>query len=77
MSSPLLRQYHTLADKELEQVDGLTWERHQTTKACVLTIHYKGHTRKVFYPASPSDQYGPRKHMTDVRRTIQNLITLS
>jgi hypothetical protein len=67
--------YDEAADAELAHWSGVTWERlAQGRKALSLVVSYRGVTRKVHYPITPSDsRTGALNHVQDLRRTLRDM----
>lgn len=64
------REYEQAADAEIARWPGVIIMGREIAKHAVLILGFEDKTRKVFYPASPSDAKGSRNHAQDIRRVL-------
>lgn len=66
--------YDEAADRELARFPAVrVVARERRGKHRALVLEHAGTQRCVFYPGSPSDHLGPRKHCKDIRRVLREL----
>lgn len=68
------RDYLEATQRELENWPGASMDSAIASKHRVITIHYRGQSRKVFLAATPSDvSRGLKNHLSVVRRELAAL----
>lgn len=69
----LLKQYQLAADREVRRWPDAKISQRTTGKHCRVILTYKGKSRFVIHPASPSDIRGVHRHVQDIKRTLLQL----
>lgn len=68
------RDYISATERELAEWPGATYEQAPSGKHVALTVRYRGMSRKVIIPRSPSDgARGVQNHLATMRRELNSL----
>ena len=66
--------YEAAADRELERFPAVRLVgREYRGKSRALVVEFAGAQRSVFYPCTPSDCRGIRRHLQDIRRVLREM----
>lgn len=75
MSQPAVKRtfYDEPTEAELARWPAVTWSREVRGKHYALVLTYRGQSRFVTYPASPSNKRGALNHIQNIRAELRGL----